>query len=304
MKQIHRHLMLATALATGLAVAAPFAAQAQEKAQEKTQDKSTVTTNPGFKPGTGQINPGVTIAAPSSSIDVRKIPSHADAVAALMATDDPVSALGAEVPNTAPATNTQAPPNTQAAAPNAKPENKTVSSPAASGGDVTTATQGQAAIGGPMSPGASAGGGSNGPAAAEAPPIAKTETTGAGNRAADPHRPGPIGATGQTLPAKFSERNDVLDRLPIMAWPQRLTAEERQQIFKAVMADKAPTVADADTLGPASELSTDQALNGMHALPDSVKGIASLKRLSFVKAKSKVLLVEPSTRIVVDEIAS
>jgi hypothetical protein len=300
MKQ-HRSLMLATALATALAIAAPFAAQAQDK----NQDNSTVTTNPGFKPGTGQINPGVTIAAPSSSIDIRKIPSHADAVAALMATDDPVSALGPEVPNTAPATNTQAAPNTHAAAPNVKPENKTVSSPAASGGDVTTATQGQAAIGGPMSPGASAGGGSNGPAAAEAPPTAaKTETTGVGNRAADPHPPGPIGATGQTLPAKFSERNDVLDRLPIMAWPQRLTPEERQQIFKAVMADKAPTVADADTLGPASELSTDQALNGMHALPDSVKSIASLKRLSFVKAKNKVLLVEPSTRIVVDEIAS
>lgn len=300
MKQLHRSLMLATALATGLAIAAPFAAQAQEKAQ----DKSTVTTNPGFKPGTGQINPGETIAAPSSSTDIRKIPSHAEAVAALMATDDPVSALGPDVPNTAPATNTQAAPNTHAAALNAKPENKTVSSPAASGGDVTTATQGQAAIGGPLSPGASAGGGSNGPAAAEAPPIAKTETTGVGNRAADPHRPGPIGATGQTLPAKFSERNDVLDRLPIMAWPQRLTAEERQQIFKAVMADKAPIVADADTLGPASELSTDQALNGMHALPDSVKDIGSLKKLSFVKAKNKVLLVEPSTRIVVDEIAS
>jgi hypothetical protein len=300
MKQIHRHLMLATALATGLAVAAPLAAQAQEKAQ----DKSTVTTNPGFKPGSGQINPGETLAAPSSSTDIRKIPSHADAVAALMATDDPVSALGPEVPNTALATNTQAPSNTQAAAPNAKPENKTVSAPGAAGGDVTTATQGQAAIGGPMSPGASAGGGSNGPAAAEAPPTAKTETTGVGNRAADPHRPGPIGATGQTLPAKFSERNDVLDRLPIMAWPQRLTAEERQQIFKAVMADKAQPVADADSLQPASQLSTDQAMTGMHALPDSVKGIGSLKKLSFVKAKNKVLLVEPSTRIVVDEIAS
>lgn len=288
MKQLHRHLMLATALAAGFAIAAPLATHAQEK--------STVTTNPGFKPGSGQINPGETIAAPSSSTDIRKIPSHAEAVAALMATDDPVSALGAQAPNTAPAANTQAAPS------NAKPvtENKTTA-PAAASGDVTTATQGQAASGGPLSPGASSGGGSNGPAPANAPP---TETTGVGNRAADPHRPGPIGATGQTLPAKFSERNDVLDRLPIMAWPQRLTDEERQQVFKAVMADKAQAVADADTLGPASQLSTDQALNGMHKLPDSVSGIGSLQKLSFVKAKNKVLLVEPSTRIVVDEIAS
>lgn len=296
--KLHRHLMLATALATGLAIAAPLATQAQEK--------STVTTNPGFKPGTGQINPGETIAAPSSSIDIRKIPSHAEAVAALMAANDPVSALGPEVANTAPASNAQAPSNAQSASSNAKPatENKTAVHPAAAAGDVTTATQGQAAIGGPMSPGASAGGGSNGPAPANAPPTATSETTGVGNRAADPHRPGPIGATGQTLPAKFSQRNDVLDRLPIMAWPQRLTAEERQQVFKAVMADKAQAVADADVLQPASQLSTDQAMNGMHALPDSVGGIASLKKLSFVKAKNKVLLVEPSTRIVVDEIAS
>ncbi len=287
MKKLHRHLMLATALATGLAITAPLAAGLAQA-----QEKSTVTTNPGFKPG-GQINPGETIAAPSSSIDIRKIPSHADAVTALMAEDNPVSALGPDTPNSAPAA-PQAP----------KTENKTTS-PENAKGDVTTATQGQAAIGGPMSPGASSGGGSNGPAASGAPPqAAATETTGVGNRAADPHRPGPIGSTGQTLPAKFSQRNDVLDRLPIMAWPQRLTAEERQQVFKAVMADKAPAVGDADALQPASQLSTDQAMNGMHALPDSVSGISTLKKLSFVKAKNKVLLVEPSTRIVVDEIAS
>ena len=231
MKKLHRHLMLATALATGLAITAPLAAGLAQA-----QEKSTVTTNPGFKPG-GQINPGETIAAPSSSIDIRKIPSHADAVTALMAEDNPVSALGPDTPNSAPAA-PQAP----------KTENKTTS-PENAKGDVTTATQGQAAIGGPMSPGASSGGGSNGPAASGAPPqAAATETTGVGNRAADPHRPGPIGSTGQTLPAKFSQRNDVLDRLPIMAWPQRLTAEERQQVFKAVMADKAPAVGDADAL--------------------------------------------------------
>jgi hypothetical protein len=34
---------------------------------------------------------------------------------------------------------------------------------------------------------------------------------------------GPIGATLQTMPAKFSQRNDVLDRLPTMAWPLPLT---------------------------------------------------------------------------------
>ncbi len=286
MNKSHRHLMLATALATSLAAVVPLA-----PGSALAQEMPTVTTNPGFKPGTGQINPGETLAAPSSSIDIRKIPSHAEAVAALMSADDPVSALGAEVPKPANSANTQA------------TENKTISPPGA--GDVTTATQGQAAIGGPMSPGASSGGGSNGPAPAGGPPAAAqgaSATTGVGSRAADPHRPGPIGATGQTLPAKFSSRNDVLDRLPIMAWPQRLTDQERQQIFQAVMADKAQAAANADALGPASELSTEQALTGMHALPDSVSGIGTLKKLAYVKGKTKVLLVEMSTRIVVDEI--
>ena len=46
------------------------------------------------------------------------------------------------------------------------------------------------------------------------------------------------------------------------------------------------------------ELSTDQALNGMHALPESLQGIALIKGLQFVKGKDKVLLVTPSTRTV------
>ena len=36
--------------------------------------------------------------------------------------------------------------------------------------------------------------------------------------------PGPIGATIQTMPAKFSHRNDVLDHMPVMAWPLPLNA--------------------------------------------------------------------------------
>lgn len=124
---------------------------------------------------------------------------------------------------------------------------------------------------------------------------------GAGN---EPPPSGPIGAVGQTIPAKFSKRNDVLDRTPIMAWPLALDAEQRKQIFDAVMADKSPAVEGADALAPASQLSTDQALNRMRALPDSVQGIDAVKRLKYLKTKDKILLVEPSTRIVVDQISS
>lgn len=120
----------------------------------------------------------------------------------------------------------------------------------------------------------------------------------------EPPPSGPIGAIGQTIPAKFSKRNDILDRTPIMAFPLKLSDEERRQIFQAVMADKAAPAADADALMPASELSTEQALQGMHPLPESLRGIAQVQRFKYVKAKDKVLLVEPSTRTVVDQIKS
>ena len=87
-----------------------------------------------------------------------------------------------------------------------------------------------------------------------------------------------------------------------MAWPSRLSDQDRQKIYQAVMADKSQPAAEADALKPASELSTDQALNGMHALPESVRGMVN--GLQYVKAKNKVLLVTPSTRTVVDEITS
>lgn len=140
------------------------------------------------------------------------------------------------------------------------------------------------------------------------PPPPTTSGSGATSSNAaiggEPPPSGPIGAVGQTIPAKFSKRNDILDRTPIMAFPLRLSDEERRQIFQAVMADKAAPAPGAEALMPASALSTEQALQGMHPLPESLRGIAQVQRFKYVKAKDKVLLVEPSTRTVVDQIKS
>lgn len=113
---------------------------------------------------------------------------------------------------------------------------------------------------------------------------------------------GPIGSFGQTIPAKFSKRNDILDRTPITGWPLPLSDQQRMQIFDAVMAESSQPVTGADALKPASELSSDQALNGMRPLPESVRSIDGVERLYYLKAKSKILLVEPATRTVVGEI--
>ncbi len=57
------------------------------------------------------------------------------------------------------------------------------------------------------------------------------------------------------MPAKYSQRNDLLDHFPMMAWPLPLNTHQREQIYEAVMSDGSPPAADAGKLKPASSLS-------------------------------------------------
>jgi hypothetical protein len=130
-----------------------------------------------------------------------------------------------------------------------------------------------------------------------------TTAAGAGANAGPSAVPaGPIGATVQTMPAKFSQRNDLLDHMPMMAWPLPLNQQQRQQIYQAVMADTSPPAAETAKLKPADALSFQQRRD-MHPLPEALAAIDGLKGLQYVKGKDKVLLVRPSTGIIVDEVA-
>jgi hypothetical protein len=145
------------------------------------------------------------------------------------------------------------------------------------------------------------------PSLGEGPAQGNQSTTGAASSpaaqaGAPAAPPGPIGATLQTMPAKFSERNDLLDHLPVMAWPLQLNEQQRQQIYQTVMADKSQPAASADALKPAASLSYDQERD-MHPLPPTLAGIDGLQGLRYVKGKDKVLLVRPSNGIVVDQIS-
>jgi hypothetical protein len=104
------------------------------------------------------------------------------------------------------------------------------------------------------------------------------------------------------MPAKFSQRNDVLDRVPTTAWPLPLNEEQRRQIFNSVMAESSPPAAGAAALKPGSSLSFEQSLD-LHPLPRAVADIDGLHGLQYVKGKDKVLLVRAPNGIVVDEIA-
>jgi len=123
-----------------------------------------------------------------------------------------------------------------------------------------------------------------------------------GATAQEPSAPsGPIGSTVQTMPAKYSQRNDLLDHLPIMAWPLMLSQQQLQEVYRSVMAQQAQPIEGIDKLKPAASLSFEQA-NRLQPLPPDVAGIDGLQGLKYVRSKSSVLLVRPSTRIVVDEI--
>jgi hypothetical protein len=194
----------------------------------------SATTDPGFVPQTGQINPGHAPApwSATASLPQDQQPAQEDARAALMM-PDPV---------------------------------------------------GVASLGG----------------AAQPPSGDSQATTGAaGSTAAAPA--GPIGATVQTMPAKFSQRNDLLDHLPVMAWPLPLNEQQRHQIYQAIMAQKVSPAEGLTDLKPASALTYQQA-RGIHPLPDNILSIDGLRGLRYVRDKDRVLLIQPSTGIVVDQI--
>lgn len=105
-------------------------------------------------------------------------------------------------------------------------------------------------------------------------------------------------ADSQTVPAKFSERNNALDELPTMAFPLPLTDDQRQRIRDAV--SKTP-VANATTRS-AELLPSDVEVR---ALPDQVTAeVPAVRNLSYVRTSAGVLLISPANRIVVGEIAA
>jgi len=103
-------------------------------------------------------------------------------------------------------------------------------------------------------------------------------------------------ADSQTVPAKFSERNNALDELPTMAFPLPLTDEQRQRIRAAV--SKVP-VESANT-GLAELLPSG--VNVRELPRDLTQGIPAMANLGYVRTDTRVLLVSPANRIVVGEI--
>jgi hypothetical protein len=252
------------------------------------------STTPGFVPDTGQINPGTPRHHdPQTPETQTKIPSAVEAYAAFHAPTPKGPAIGNMPATTLPAQS-------------------------------TNPAQSVNAIGGPMAPGASssgvAGGTAHGQAqsgssaSANSPGDGATadrgQTTGKASQESGPGTAAaassgmapadwPVGSVAQTAPAKFSQRNDTLDRVPMRGWfTLPLNDEQREKIFSAVMADQGAPSPGADKLAISTQVTTQQALNEMKPLPQSI-GIDHVRSLDYLKAKDKVFLVEPATRVVV-----
>ena len=102
----------------------------------------------------------------------------------------------------------------------------------------------------------------------------------------------------QTVPAKFSERNDRIDKLPIMAMPLGLSDAQRRAILDSVKQAGQPV--QTTSAKPAEQLPANIVV---HDLGVSAN-IPEVARLKYVRTPQGVLLVEPSNRIVVGEIAN
>jgi hypothetical protein len=105
-------------------------------------------------------------------------------------------------------------------------------------------------------------------------------------------------ADSQTVPAKYSARNDALDKLPIIAQPLWLNDEQRQKIAAALRGSGAPkTAVDtpfAQQIPPNIE---------MRDLPDALKReVPDVQTLKYVDAGERILLIDPPNRTVVGEI--
>jgi hypothetical protein len=103
-------------------------------------------------------------------------------------------------------------------------------------------------------------------------------------------------ADSQTVPAKFSARNDKIDNTPIMAMSLGLSDEQKRAIAEAV--GRANTPVSQISSKPSEELPWDVTI---HDLPN-VTTDPTLPDVKYVRTPGGILLVRPSNRVVVGEI--
>ena len=108
----------------------------------------------------------------------------------------------------------------------------------------------------------------------------------------------PLGASGDTMPAKYSAKNAADDKLPIGAYRlKHLTDAQRQAIYRAVMKDKPASSASAVHAQVGAEVPSSVELM---ALPTDVGAqIPDTRDLKFATVRDTLVLVDPVNMMVV-----
>jgi hypothetical protein len=104
-------------------------------------------------------------------------------------------------------------------------------------------------------------------------------------------------ADSQTVPAKFSKRNDAIDHVPTMAMPiLAFSNEQKRSIIDAVRGANAPV--QSTSAKPAEELPIDVTMQDWPAAASD----PAFAKIKYVQAQGRILLVEPTNRVVIGEI--
>ena len=101
----------------------------------------------------------------------------------------------------------------------------------------------------------------------------------------------------QAMPAKFSKRNDALDRVPIMALQVTgFSNEQKRSIIDAVRGANPPV--QSISAKPAEELPIGITVQDWPAAASD----PAFAKMKYVQAQGRILLVEPNNRVVIGEI--
>jgi hypothetical protein len=111
---------------------------------------------------------------------------------------------------------------------------------------------------------------------------------------------GPIGASGDTIPAKYSARNAADDKLPLGAYRlKHLTEGQKQAIHRSIIRAHAPAATADNGVHPAVGDLVPSGI-ALNPLPDDATAqVPETKDLKYVTTRDKVVLVDPINMMVV-----
>jgi hypothetical protein len=114
-----------------------------------------------------------------------------------------------------------------------------------------------------------------------------------------------IGATAETMPAKFSADNAAKDKIPLAVQDLELTAAQKQSLLQMLNGEPVATTGSAGTEVPPQPGAVLSEGFDLREFPiAAVEAAPALRTYKYVKLQDRVFVVQPANRVVVAEITS